>query len=190
MSTDNQGRGRQSDLAVMDINEFKQKRRLQRILDTHDQVEDLASRARAKYVAGEISHLGRDIRTFNAVRRYIREVYNLLFKSAHGLDNITYNEVTGRDEVIGRIEFEQRDDQIFESLQDYYQSDELYYETIIEQTQERHGPDTVEEHVEQHAVPVEASWRAYVLVNLFLGQKQGIEIQMEELEVDEEADPF
>lgn len=190
MSANSPTGNRQSDLAVMDINEFKQKRRLQRILDTHDQVEEHAQNARQQYVAGEISHHARNMTIFNAVRRYIREVTPVLLSSAGGLDRITYSEEVGQDNPIGRVEFEAQQDSVFWTLDDYYNAEEMYFETITEHHTTRHGPDKTMTYEVQHSVPVEASWQAYVLVNIHLAEQQGIEIQMEELEVDEHADPF
>lgn len=181
---------RQSDLAIMDANEYKQKRRLQRILDTHDNVEEVASQAREDYIAGEITRHGRNITIFTAVCRYVREVHNLLYESADGLNNITYERILDEAQPIGRIEFESKDDKVIWSLQDYYRADEMYTETFTDPADSRHGPDIEQIETKQYTVPIEASWRAYVLVNHYLGQKQGIQIQMKELEVDEHADPF
>ncbi|MDR9431867.1 MAG: hypothetical protein RI568_14370, partial [Natronomonas sp.] len=83
-SSDNaqNGHDRQSDLAVMDANEYKQKRRLERILDGLDGVQDTADEAWSAYVAGEISREAYHIAIHRAVRKAIVECYKLLIDHA------------------------------------------------------------------------------------------------------------
>lgn len=179
-----------SGLAVMDINEIKQKSRLQRILHTRDEVEEKAGKARTDYIEGNITQDGRNITIFTAVQRYIREAHNLLYDAAQSLESITYNNVTGETKKLGQITFETKDNIEIWTLRDYYEADEIYIENVTKEIPARHGPNIVDEKPVQHTMPARASWRAYILLNLFLGQNKGIQIQMEELEVDEHADPF
>lgn len=69
---------RRSDLAVMDANEYKQKRRLERILDAMDNIPDQADRAREQYNVGEIDMHARRITVQDAVQDAVWEAWNLL----------------------------------------------------------------------------------------------------------------
>ncbi len=106
---------RQSDLAVMDANEYKQKRRLQRILDAHDKVEDMGERAYGQYAEGVISHDGKNIRILRAVQQYIREVYNLLMEYDSELEEDEINEYwVGT--YLGALERDHEEDIYFRGL--------------------------------------------------------------------------
>jgi len=76
MASDNHDREPQSDLAVMEANEYKQKRRLERLLDAVDDVQDTADEAWNAYVAGEISQEARNITIQRTVQNAIRESTN------------------------------------------------------------------------------------------------------------------
>lgn len=82
-SSDYSGRGtrddsRMSDLAVMDADSYKNKRRLERLLDALDNIPDQADRAREQYNQGKIDMHARRIAVQDAVQDAIWEVWNLL----------------------------------------------------------------------------------------------------------------
>jgi len=172
---------RQSDLAVMDANEYKQKRRLQRILDAHDKVEDMGERAYGQYAEGVISHDGKNIRILRAVQQYIREVYNLLMEYDSELEEDEINEYwVGT--YLGALERDHEEDIYFRGLKSVLYADEIYTEEWTEEVQARHGPNQVANKSATHTVPETVSVNAYLLVNQFLSQEKGLEIQFEELE--------
>lgn len=74
---------RQSDLAVLDANEYKNKRRLERLLDAIDNIPDQADRAREQYNHGEIDMHARRIAVQDAVSDAIWEAWNLLKEHEH-----------------------------------------------------------------------------------------------------------
>lgn len=192
--TETADENRQSDLAVMDANEYKQKRRLQRILDAHDKVEDMSEKAYGQYAEGRISHDGKNIRVLRAVQQYIREVYNLLME---------FDDELGEDEIndywagayLGSLEREHEEDIYFRGLKSVLYADEVYTEEWTENVQARHGPNQSVSRSANHTVPENVSVNAYLLVNKFLSQEKGLEIQFEEIDDDlptwgyEEIDP-
>lgn len=188
---------RQSDLAVMEANEYKQKRRLQRILDAHDAVEDRGNEAYRAYAEGTITHDAKNIIVLRSVQQYIREVYNLLREYDRELEEGEENEYW-KQPVLGRIEMEHGDDVVFRGLSDVLFADQVYREEWEEEVEARHGKDQTETHTAQYTVPEEVSLRAFLLVNQFLDAEKSLEIQFEELddnlpawgfeEVDEDID--
>lgn len=69
---------RHSDLAVLGADEYKNKRRLERILDALDNIPEQADRAREQYNRGSISIDARRIAVQDAVNDAILEAMNLL----------------------------------------------------------------------------------------------------------------
>lgn len=172
---------RRSDLAVMGANEYKQKRRLQRILDAHDRVEDTADEAWNQYVRGEISHDAKNIAIQKAVKKAIRETYNLLNEhvEANGDKDEYWH---GNGEAIGAIEFQTQFDETINGLGDFLETRELYEESWEEPAPERHGPDgSVQRHA-SYTVPEELSWSAYLRLKEFLSKEHDLEVRFEELD--------
>lgn len=170
MSTDHD---RQSDLAVMDAQEYKQKRRLERILDAHDKVEEKIDEAEELFATGEVGVKGRNVMLLQAVQQFIREVYNLLDPDDHadywaGTALGTLQMETGRHE--------------FHGLRDILYADTFYSETITQKVATPCGPDRTEEYSESYAVPKHVSENAYLLTKEFLSEEHDLEIQFEELD--------
>lgn len=177
---------RQSDLAVMDANEFKNKHRLDRILRAHDNVEEVKSAADQELVAGEINEQGRNLVVLWAVQRHLRQIYNLLRDYHEALDD-------GEEDVylegvperpIGRIEFEHQDDQWFIGLGDILHAQDTYVESWTETVKARHGVDRKKSRTEHHTVPKHVSLRAYLRAKQFLSEEHDLDIQFEELNDD------
>jgi len=125
-----ESRGRESDLAVMEANEFKQKRRLRSILDSREKVEEKADKAEELWIQGEISGVARQLIVLRAVREYIRETWQLLIEhadEAHDPDEPC--EFLQR-RVLGTIEFEhEEDDVVIRGLYDLLHCQETYTES-------------------------------------------------------------
>lgn len=190
---------RRSDLAVMDAQEYKQKRRLERILDAHDHVEEAASESFEAYAYGEIDEHAKNIVLLQAVKKYIREVYQLLRKHEYEewqsakeaaeeedeqVDVTDLNSYLFREgeDPLGRIETEQGDDIVFQGLADVLAADTTYTETWEERVPARHGAGETKEHRVQHTVPEEVSWNAYLVTTEFLTEEHDLELQFEELD--------
>lgn len=175
------GDDRRSDLAVMDANEYKQKRRLRRILDAHDKVEDMGERAYGQYAEGVISHDGKNIRVLRAVQQYIREVYNLLMEYDKSLEEDEVNQYwVGH--YLGELEREHSENIFFRGLKSVLYADEVYTEEWTESVEARHGPNQTVSKSATYTVPENVSVNAYLLVNQFLSQEKGLEIQFEEMD--------
>lgn len=196
MSTNQHSRedDRRSDLAVMDANEYKQKRRLQRILDARDGVLDKDDLAWEQYVKGEIQFDGRNILIQKSVKKAIYEVYTHLVEQANEKNGdgeaIPDRYWHGNDEPIGTIEREHQPDITINGLKDFLETDYVYEETWTEPAERRHGPDGEQVRRESYTVPEDLSFAAYRLLQEFLSKEQGIKLTTEMVEVDEEADPF
>lgn len=197
MSSNNYDDGRQSDLAVMDAGEYKNKRRLRRILDAHDKVEDKEDEAMELYSFGEISDEGRNIMLLNAVQQFIREIYNLLMEHSEELDDGEINHYWhDPDRVIGTLRREHAEDVHFHGLRDVLMARELYWEQWTETVSGRHGPDRTETKAQSHTVPKDVSRAAFLLAKQFLSRERTIELEFEPdglptwgfIEVDEDED--
>lgn len=169
---------RQSDLAVMDANEYKQKRRLRRILDIHDSVEDAADKLFQLEIEGVISRDARNLGLQKVVQKFIRECWNLLQEYDHE-DHPNDPDVWG--EELGSIRMEHRQDIVFCGLDDFLRSNEFYSESWTEGTTTRHGPNQTQEYSRQYTVPEEVSWEAYLLLRRFLDQVKDVEVKFEAL---------
>jgi hypothetical protein len=177
-------RNRQSDLAVMDAQEYKQKRRLRRILDAHDRVEDRASEAFELYSLGEINRHGKNTVLLQAVKQYIREVFQLLrlYEQDADTGEKSYLYRNEGQNILGRIEMEHDPDVVFEGLADVLLADPTYVETWEEEFEQRHGASRTETYQREYSVPETISWKAYLEVNEFLTEQHSLELQFEALE--------
>lgn len=177
-------RTRQSDLAVMDAQEYKQKRRLRRILDAHDQVEERANEAFELYSLGQINRHGKNTVLLQAVKQYIREVFQLLrlYEQDDTTGPKSYLYRNEGQNILGRIEMEHRDDIIFEGLADVLLADPTYVETWEKERDQRHGTSLTETYQREYSVPETVSWKAYLEVNEFLTEQHSLELQFEALE--------
>lgn len=210
MATNNQQRddGRQSDLAVMDANEYKQKRRMKRILDVLEAVEEKADDAWDGYVLGEISHDAKNIIIQRAVKQAIYETYNHLKDREESLENhdrywagyerVEQTENGGQKAVadggevnpIGVIELSEGQDEVIWGLRDFMETQHFYEEVITEKQRRRHRRPKVVEHRQRKTVPEEVSRRAYLLLKRFLGRELHLDVEFESMEVDEHGDPW
>lgn len=182
--------GRQSDLAVMEASEYKQKRRLREILDAHDDVEEMISVAYGEYASGNISHDGKNIRILKAVQRYIREAHGVILEylEERRESELRRKEREGEDfeprvepywngngeQPLGAIEMETGDHVVFYGLRDVLFADELYTETWEEALTTRNGPNRMVTRSASHTVPESVSIRAYLLLNEFLSTERDI----------------
>lgn len=182
MSTNNNhNEERTSDLAVMGANEYKQKRRLERILDAHDRVEDTADDAWQAYVAGDIGSEAKDISIQKAVKKAIREAYNLLIEHASEAQGDDQYWIGDPGNPIGIIDQGHEPTPII-GLRDFLHTEELYEERWMEDAPQRHGPDEVVEQSTAYTVPEDLSWKAYLRLKQFLSTEHDLEIRFEELD--------
>lgn len=175
-----QPQDRQSDLAVMGADEYKQKRRLQRILDAHDSVEEKADEAYDLYVSGQISQEGKDIVLLRATQKFIRECFNLLLEFDSELEDEVNEYWAGR--VLGEIEMQQQENVSFNGLRDLLYADEIYSETWEEPVSTRHGQDQTQTFSAEHTVPEDVTWKGYLVMKEFLAAEKDLEIKFEELD--------
>lgn len=175
---------RASDLAVMDAEEYKQKRRLERILDARDKVEEKQDNAAEMVAEGHLSNDGKNIVILHAVQEYIREVYNLLMdyhEDAEGNRADVDPDYWGGWQI-GSIDMVTDDEVEFEGLGAILYADNFYQESWTEEVTQRHGPDGVETYQQQHTVPEEVSVNAYLLVNKFLANETNLDLEFESTE--------
>ena len=158
---------RRSDLAVMDANEFKQKRRLERILDALHAVEDRADIAWEWYAQGEISEDAKNIMVQRAVQKAIREVYNLL---REGRENGAKEYWEGTDTEIGLYKF--------------MQADLMHTTETTETVSFPNKPPQQITRTEETTIDEKVSWSAYLRLKEFLQEVHDLEIQFEDLNDD------
>lgn len=190
-SSTNRESGRQSDLAVMDVDEYKQKRRLERILDAMDNVENLDSETLFPYSAGEISQDAKNIIQLRAVQEFIRECYNLLRRHAEDIDPEEGDKFWyGTPEnPLGRIRMANGEDVVFYGLRDILHADRFYTETWTETEHPRNMPPREVQKEEQYTVPEEITWAAHLRLKEFLDIHNQLDLSFEDetLEVEEVA---
>lgn len=191
---------RQSDLAVMDTQEYKQKRRLERLLDVLEKVEAKANEAWDLFVAGDINHDAKNIIVQRAVKEAVREAYNqLVDHEANVQDEGKHSEYwvgyeglketenglqpvvgDGGATPIGRIEQESHDDIVVWGLADFMETKEFYEETIEETTKPRNQPVQAESRHIKKTVQEEVSWNAYLRLKRFLNRELNLDIEFDE----------
>lgn len=180
----------QSDLSAMDVEEYKQKRRIERILDAHDNVEDKYDLILEEVAMGNLSTKARDIILLHQVQHFIRECYNVLLDYANGLreeqDDGNPDEPNDRfwfgepRDPIGRIEFEHDEDEIFWGLRDVLQANDIYSTTYTLTEQPKNKPPREATVTESKTVPPDVSWEAYLRLKEFLSQHRGLDLKFEE----------
>lgn len=187
MAADQSSGDRQSDLAVMDAQEFKQKRRLKRLLEAHDKVEEKANEAWDLFVAGEISHDAKNIMIQRAVKEAIRESYKLLIDHQREYEDRSEDEYSeywiGREgDPIGVIKLEDYENIPIYGLRDFLNTKEFYEEIITRPITNRNKPPTTETEAVKHSVPEEVSWGAFLRLKEFLDDTHDLEISFEEMD--------
>lgn len=166
---------RQSDLAVMDSNEYKQKRRLERILDAHDGVEEKISEAQELFTMGEIGSDGRNVMILQAVQQFLREIINLV--DDDDPEHIGYWHDAPLRGVTLLTESVR-----FEGLYDILYADELYHDEITETVETPCGSDIKQTRRETFSVPKDVSIDAFLLAKQFLAEQHDLKLQFEGLE--------
>jgi len=185
-------RNRESDLAVMGAQEFKQKRRLKAILDAREKVEEKADTAEELYSKGEIAEVGRQMIVLRAVREYIRECWNLLIEhleTEHGNDDrckwLEERPLGAidlpRDGKGLPVEYEGRRVEIV-GLYQLLHCDEIHIEEWRERREYPHGSDEWVRRTEEHAIPLSVSWQGYLTLNEFLSHEHDLEVRFEEMD--------
>lgn len=175
---------RQSDLAVMDQEEYKNKRRLERLLDAHDRVEEWDNQSMKAFVNKNIQPTGRDILILRAVKQFIRESYNLL--RHHHQKHQTQNASEQPDgywvteKPICKIEREHDHDIEFYGLRDILDAEMIYTETWEEMKEARHGPNQYTTCHQSTSVPQKASMKAFTLVKKFLDEERDLDLSFKE----------
>lgn len=179
-------RERHSDLAVLEANEYKQKRRLERILDAVDGVQDTADEAWNLYVAGEITREARNITIQRTVQQAIRECYKLLLDHYRtvteedgardrywaGDPNNPIGEVSLLGERVARID----------GLRDFMDAPTFFERTATEQVPRRNMPDETVTRTIETTMPEQVSYRAYLRLKEFLDDAHDMEISFEEMD--------
>lgn len=171
---------RQSDLAVMGANEYKNKSRLESILTQRQNVFDARDQARDLLISGEIQPDGRNLIVLNATRQYLEEVWNLVLRHAQQQEGEGSYYLTGK--RLGTIELRGRENKQIRGLSSYLFSQRRYVQEWTEEVRWRHGDDRTRTRRETKTVPVEISRRAFRTINRFLDNVHDLDIQFEELD--------
>lgn len=181
---------RASDLALMDFDELKQKRRLSRILDAHDNVEDTANFALECYTGADpnlprIDQNGMNTLLLRAVQQFIGECYNALLDHAAEVVENTDEGKEPQDRYwfgykeapVGVLQFEDFDRAVvFQGLRDVLHAERIYRETKTVKRTPRNRPQKTEEKEEIHTVPEQVSWAAYFRLKEFLKQERELDL--------------
>lgn len=185
-SEHNGDREPQSDLAVMEANEYKQKRRLERLLDAVDQVQDTADDAWNAYVAGEISREARNITIQRCVQNAIRESYKLLLDHSQAVEaeDGTRDRYWKGDahEPLGAVTLLGEDVAVMVGLSDFLEAPTFFETTETVSEERRNMPDETVTRTVETTMPEEISYRAYLRLKEFLDDVHDLEIAFEELE--------
>jgi hypothetical protein len=178
------GEERQSDLAVMDANEYKNKTRLESILTQRQKVFEARDQARDLLISGEIQPDGRNLLVLNATRQYLEEVWNLLLRHARqqGTEEEEWGSVYLTGKKLGEIELRGRKDVLIDGLSSYLYCQRQYVQEWTEEVRWRYGDNKTRTHREIKTVPVKISRRAFRLINQFLDREHDLDIQFEELD--------
>lgn len=184
MATERQQRDndRQSDLAVMDANEYKQKRRLERILDNLEAVQDNADEAWARYVKGEIDRDARNITIQRAVQNSIDECYKLLKDHEREVNGNDDYFVGDPDNPIGAIDVGDGTPIIIQGLKDYLEAPTFQTTTYEETVPRRNMPDETVTRTVDVSMPEWVSYRAFRRLKMFLDDVHDMEISFEEMD--------
>lgn len=180
---------RHSDLAVMDAQEYKQKRRLERILDDLERVPDTANEAWADYVSGEIERDGRNIRIQHAVSDVIEQCNNMLEEYSEEVENDEYYK-GDEDDPLGEFSIVEDDSVQITGLEDFMESDIFFEATVTVPVKRRNKPPKHVTKTVQCTMPETVSRRAYRRLWKFLHEHHGLDMQFEAVEVDEHAEPW
>lgn len=173
-------RDRQSDLAVMEMEEFAQKRLLQRLLESRDKVTDLANEARRLYVTGQIDERGRDTIVLYAVQDYLSAGWTLLLNHAQSQPADQHSEYLF-ERKLGEFDILEATIE-FTGLYDVITTDEVFVREETRSVEYPQGPPREITHTESKAVPRRISWAACRLMDEFLAAEHGIELKVDNLD--------
>lgn len=171
---------RQSDLAVMDAQEYGQKKRLERIIQVvMEEVRETSKAAWSDYVQGNITREARNITLQREVKWAIDEAYILLWRHQKRNPNDEYwhgdsEDPIGSVEVLG-------EKHLIVGLKDFLYSDKYYTETITEEIERRNMPNKTYTDTVEVTMPVDVSREAYRRLKEFLDDVHDIEIVFEEM---------
>lgn len=190
-SQNGDGSNRVSELAVRGVDEYKQKRRLERILSDLEKIGDTSREAWMGYVNGSIDQRGRDIAVQRTVKEAIWECRSLLESHAKEKNPERDNYWFGNPgEPVGIIEQAEGTDIVLAGLYDFLYQDEIWCESFTERIKPRNLPvETITREI-WHTVPDTVSRDAAARLTKFLAEEHGIELATEQMEIDEHADPF
>jgi len=173
-------RDRQSDLAVMEKQEFQQKRLLSRIIDGRDRFDEIANKARERYIAGDIDIDGRNTLLLYACQDYIETAWTLLLNHSRGEDGDSSYLLEAE---LGSIEMPgDNDDVEFNGLYAILTADELYHCEHTSTVSYRHGPDREQTVVESFSVPRSVTREAVRTMDEFLAVEMGIELKVDDMD--------
>jgi len=187
MSTDgdydtSHDRERESDLAVLDANEYKQKRRLERLLDARDNVQETADRAWEQFVRGEVSHDAKNIMIQRAVQSFIKEAHKLLKDHAESVDEADAYWKGDASDPLGVVEQDWGDNIVIPGLRAFRQTQHIYTEEQSRRVSRPNMPPQQVRETQDHTVPEEISERAFLTVVDFLDDIHDMDISFEDLD--------
>jgi len=182
-----------SDLAVMEVNEYKQKRRLESILDALDKVEERADEAWDLYVMGEIDHNARNVMILRAVQSAIDKCRDFLIDyaedNAERTGSVRDDGARFRDQYwygdaenpLGGFQWAHQDGgKAFYGLWNIANADFQYHEQWTETVEMRHRQDQTETRTETYTVPEKTCRRAFRRLNRFLNEEKGLDVAFED----------
>lgn len=169
-------RDRRSDLAVMSQSEYLQKRRLERILDAHDRVEDIDTESLWPLVNGELTQAGKEIILLKSVQSFVRELLNPLKSYAEETDGHDRYWRGDPDDPIGVIEFEFGEPELFTGLRDFVYAERFYTRSREVTHKPRNRPERTEVRQDRRPVPEHVSLAAYERLKEFAARERGLEL--------------
>lgn len=190
----NRDQDRRSDLAVMDANEYKQKRRLERILDAMDAIPDQADVAKEEYASGEIHAHARRMVVQDAVKNAIWEAWTLLVdhdnkcqqdadEDAEGIETRSDYFIGSQERgPLGTVPGKDGQDRHVWGLREFFLMDDTWVETWTEAEKPRNCAIQLVEKQQRHSMPLEVSWAAAIRLKEFLNAEHDMEIQFEEMD--------
>lgn len=173
---------RQSDLAVLDANEYKQKRRLERILDTLDGVQDTSNEAWNRYTAGEIDQDAFNVTVQRAVKNAVRECYKLLYDHHRNQEGSERYWAGKPSNPIGTIQRADGDEMKIVGLRDFLKTETVITEEISMTVGQRNGPPQTRHESVEYTLPRRISYQAYLRLKEFLDDVHDMEISFEEMD--------
>lgn len=199
MASDAEAEGA-SDLAVMEVNEYKQKRRTESILDSLDAVQQRDDELSELMAMGEITQQGRDMGVLHTVQAAIEDCRNLLLEYAkanaekltdgEGSDGQTHTRYADEywhgtlDNPIGQVSFHNGGTVDIIGLKHLLGAKMVYTETWTETVSSRHRGDEEVERSATHVIPRYISKRGYRRLMRFLDEEYSLDVVFEDNELE------